>query len=153
MKPTPRNLAAGLFLAATFALIGCKSLNEPASASFASVQIPGHTADQIRAATVVVFQQDGYTLTGAQRSEMVFEREGSRWDQIAYGSWVNEAPVWVRVRASMVPLAGDTVRLQCQAYKVRNKGDPLAEEQVRISGAHSKPFQALLEKVREQLKR
>ena len=111
------------------------------------MRIQGHTAEQIRAASVVVFQQDGYTAADVRRSEMVFEKEGSRWDQIAYGSWVNEAPVWLRVKVSMVPLAADTIRLQCQAYKVRNKGDPLAEDQVRIGNSHSKPYQALLDEV------
>ena len=154
MKPTAQILLAGVLLAtASTALVGCKSLDKPASASFASVRIQGHTPDQIRAATVVVFQLDGYTATEVQRSEMVFEKEGSRWDQIAYGSWVNDAPVWIRVRASMVPLSADVFRLQCQAFKVRNKGDPLAEDEVKIRNNHSKPFQALLDKVLGQLKR
>jgi hypothetical protein len=154
MNPTLRNLATGIFVAvAGIGLLGCKSLNKPASAGFASVRIQGHTAEQIRAASVVVFQQDGYTALEGKRSEMVFEKEGSRWDQIAYGSWVNEAPVWLRAKVTMVPLSDDTFRLQCQAYKVRNKGDPLAEDQVRIGNSHRKPYQALLDEVLAQLKR
>jgi len=154
LKLTLRTLLAGLIVAAaSTALIGCKSLNEPDSASFASVRIQGHTVEQIRAATVVVFQQEGFTAKGVRSAELVFEREGSRWDQIAYGSWVNEAPVWLRVRASVVPLAAETFRLQCLAYKVLNKGDPLAEEQVRIGHSHRKPYQELLDKVPGQLKR
>jgi hypothetical protein len=154
MKPILQNLATGVFVAAAgIALIGCKSVNKPASAGFASVRIQGHTAEQIRAASVVVFQQDGYTVVDDHRTDMVFEKEGSRWDQIAYGSWVNEAPVWLRAKVSMVPLSDDTIRLQCQAYKVRNKGDPLTEDQVRIGNGHSKPYQALLDEVLAQLKR
>jgi len=154
MKPPPWILLASLLLAtASIALMGCKSLDKPASAGFASVQIQGHTAEQIRAATVVVFQQDGYTAVDAPRTEMVFEKEGSRWDRIAYGSWVDEASVWLRVRVSMVPISADTFRLQCQAYKVRDKGDALSEHQVRIMNNHSKPYQALLDKVLGQLQR
>jgi hypothetical protein len=154
MKSTLQNFATGICVAAaSIALIGCKSLNKPASASFASVRIQGHTAEQIRAASAVVFQQDGYTLVEGHRPEMVFEKEGSRWDQIAYGSWVNEAPVWLRAKVTMVPLSADTFRLQCQAYKVRNKGDPLTEDQVRIGNSHNKPYQALLDEVLGQLKR
>ena len=84
---------------------------------------------------------------------MVFEREGSRWDQIAYGSWVNDTDVWIRVRVSLVPLAEGSFRLQCQAFKVRNKGDTLTEDQVRIRNPQRKPFQTLLDKVAEQLRR
>jgi len=154
MNPTLRSLATGIFVAvAGIGLLGCKSLNQPASASFASVRITGHTAQQICAASVVVFQQGGYTVADGLRSEMVFEREGSRWDQIAYGSWVDPAPVWIRVKVSMIPLSDDTFRLQCQAYKVRNKGDPLVEDQLRIGNSHRKPYQALLDEVLAQLKR
>jgi hypothetical protein len=154
LRPTLQKLATGIFVtAAGIALSGCKSLNKPASASFASVRIQGHTAEQIRAASVVVFQQDGYTVVDGKRSEMLFEKEGSRWDQIAYGSWVNETPVWLRAKVSLVPLSDDIFRLQCQAYKVRNKGDPLTEDQVRIGNSHSKPYQALLDEVLAQLKR
>ena len=154
MNPTLRSLATGIFVAvAGIGLLGCKSLNKPASASFASVRIEGHTAEQIRAASVVVFQQGGYTVADGLRSEMVFEKEGSRWDQIAYGSWVNPAPVWIRVKVSMIPLSDDAFRLQCQAYKVRNKGDPLAEDQIVIRNRNSKPYQTLLDKVLGQLNR
>jgi hypothetical protein len=154
MKPTLQHVATGIWVAvAGLALLGCKSMNKPASASFASVRIQGHTAEQIRAASVVVFQQDGYTVVEGRRSEMVFEKEGSRWDQLAYGSWVNEASVWLRAKVTVVPLYDDTYRLQCQAYKVHNKGDPLAEEQVRIGNSHRKPYQTLLDEVQGQLNR
>src|ERR1035441_2155206 len=116
IKRTLQNLAISILVAAvSIVLIGCKSLDKPDSASFASVRIQGHTPEQIRAATVVVFRQDGYAAVGGQRSEMVFEKEGSRWDQIAHGSWVNDAPVWLSVKVSMVPLSDGTFRLQCLA--------------------------------------
>ncbi len=154
MKPTPRNLVTSLSLAAAcLALIGCQSPKQPAAGSFASVRIQGHTAEQIRGATVVVFQQEGYAFAGGQRPEMVFEKEANRWDQIAYGNWVGEGSVWLRVRAEVVSLSADSFRLQCQAYKVRNKGDQFAEQEVRISSAHRKPYQALLDKVLAQMSR
>jgi hypothetical protein len=153
MKSTLQHLITGVLVAiASAALIGCKSPGKPASASFASVRIQGHTAEQIRAASVVVFQQDGYTLVDGHRPEMVFEKEGSRWDQLVYGGWVDAAPVWLRVKVSVVPLTDDTIRLQCQAYKVHDKGDALSEDQVRIGNSHRKPYQALLDEVVAQLK-
>ncbi|MCX6925706.1 MAG: hypothetical protein NT154_21215 [Verrucomicrobia bacterium] len=142
-----------LLVTAGTVLLGCKSMDKPASASFASVRIQGHTREQIRGATVVVFQQAGYAAADVSGADMIFETEGSRWDQIAYGSWVNDAPVWIRVRVSMVALSTDLYRLQCQAYKVRNKGDPLTEDQVIIKNRNSKPYQALLDKVLGQLNR
>jgi len=153
MKLPPQILLTSMLLAsASIGLIGCKSLDKPESASFASVRIQGHTVEQIRAATVVVFQQDGYTPVDVGRSEMVFEKQGSRWDRIAYGNWIDDASVWVRVRVSVVPLSEGVFRLQCQAFKVRDKGDAVFEEQVRLRNNRSKPYQALLDKVLGQLK-
>jgi hypothetical protein len=153
MEPRPLALLTSILLAAaSTAVIGCKSLDKPESASFASVQIPGHTAEQIRAAMVVVFQQDGYTPVNLERPEMVFEKQGSKWDRIVYGSWIDDAAVWVRVRVSVVPLSDGVFRLQCQAFKVRDKGDAVFEEQVRLRNNRSKPYQALLDKVLGQLK-
>jgi hypothetical protein len=139
--------------AAGLGLVGCSSLHQPASASFASVRIQGHTAEQIRGATVVVFEQDGYALARVQSAEIVFEKEGSQWDRIAYGSWVDNGPVWIRVRVAMVPLANGAFRLQCQACRVRDKGDPAFESEVRLKNNRSKPYQALLDKVLGQLGR
>jgi hypothetical protein len=148
----PTLLAGALATTAGTAVTGCKSLSEPASDSFASVQIQGHTVEQIRAATVVVFQEDGYRSANERRGEMVFEKEGSQWDKIAYGSWIDDEAVWIRVKASVVSSANGAFRLRCQAYRVRNKGDPVFEEVVRLKNNRSKPFQALLDKVAGQLK-
>ena len=154
MTSRSRNLLASLVVvAAGIALPGCKSLNKPDSASFAAVRIHGHTMEQICAATVVVFQQDGYSAVDIRPSHLVFEKEGSRWDRIAYGSFVDDAAVWIRVRGAIVPLSEGVFRLQCQAYKVRDKGDAVFEQQVRVTNSHSKPYQALLDKVLGQVNR
>jgi hypothetical protein len=154
MKPIPQILLASIMaVVASTVVIGCKSVDKPISASFAWVEIQGHTPEQIRAATVVVFQQEGYTAVEVQRSELVFEKEGSRWDKIAYGGWMDDSGVWIRVRVSMVPLSDGVFRLQCQAFKVRDKGDAVFENQVRMGTNRSKPYQALLDKVPGRLVR
>jgi hypothetical protein len=140
-----------LSVAAGTAFTGCKSMEKPASAAFASVTIPGHTPEQICGATMLEFEQAGYTAADIKRTEMVFEREGSRWDQVAYGSWMTKN-VWVRVRASVVPLGESSCRLQCQAYWVRDKGEPLEAAPVAFPNRKSKPYQELLDKVAARMK-
>jgi hypothetical protein len=153
MKPAKRILLGSLLLAtAGLALLGCKSLNEPLSASFASVQITNHTPLEIRAATLAVFQQEGFAPAKAELPEMVFERQGSKWDNIAYGNWVDANEVWSRAKVSVVPLSGGVVRLQCEAFQVRDKGDKVFENEVRLRNSRSKPYQALLDKVLDRLR-
>ncbi len=154
MHTAQRTLLTSLLLAAAgVALLGCKSADKPASASFASVRIAGHTRTQIRNVTMSVFQDEGYVLAGVDGSDLVFEKEGSTWDRVAYGNWIDDKPVWVRVKVSLVPLSEGVFRLQCQAFKVRDKGDAVFEEELRLRGNRSKPYQAVLDKVLGQLGR
>ena len=154
MKIILQILLASLVLAlAGSAVIGCKSTHQPASGSFASVRIPGHTSDQIRAATAVVFQQDGYAAMDVHHSKMVFDKTAGRWDRIAYGNWIDEAPTSVRVRVWVVSVANGVFDLQCEAFSVRHKGEATYEEEVRLKNNRSEPYQALLEKVVGRLAR
>jgi hypothetical protein len=134
-------------------VIGCKSVDRPASGSFASVRIQGHTSEQIRAATAVVFQQDGYAAMDVHHAKMVFEKTASRWDRIAYGNWIDEAPTTVRVRVLVFPVSNGVFDLRCEAFSVRHKGEATYEEEVRLKKNRSEPYQALLEKVVGRLAR
>jgi hypothetical protein len=135
------------------AVIGCQSGGKAASAPFAAARIQGHTAEQIRAATAVVFQQDGYIAVDVHGAEMIFEKQGTEWDRVVHGSWIDEAPVRVRVRVSVVPVSDGVFELRCQAFRVQHKGDAVFEEEVRLKNNRSKPYQALLDKVPGQLAR
>jgi hypothetical protein len=148
LKTLPQILLSSVLVAlAGAAVIGCRTAEKPASGSFASVRIQDHTREQIRAATAVVFQQDGYTAVDVRHAEMVFEKPASRWDRMAYGHWVDEAPITVRVRVSVVPLSSGVFDLRCQVFSVRHKGDAAFEEEVRLKKNRSEPYQALLDKV------
>jgi hypothetical protein len=154
VKTIPQILLSSLLVAlAGGAVIGCKSVHQSGSASFASVQIQGHAPEQIRAAAAVVFQQDGYTAVDVRRAEMVFEKPGSRWDRIAQGNWIDEAPFMIRVRLSVVPVSDGRFELRCQAFWVRHKGEAAFEEEGRLKKNRSEPYQALLDKVYERLTR
>jgi hypothetical protein len=141
-------LLAGL---AAFVLCGCSSAHKPASASFASVVIPNRSPEQVRTAATAVFSEAEYHLAITDGANLVFEREGSRKQQLSYGGLVGDAPVVERVRAQIVPLAGGSQRLQCKAYIVRNPHD-LIEDEVRLADWRSGPYQKLLDEVAKRLK-
>jgi hypothetical protein len=143
-------LGATLLLIFALGAVGCKS-NTPYSASFASVEVKERTPKEIYNAIVAVFKEDGYTLAAKTSEFLVFEEEGSRMDKLAYGSWVGETPIYVRVKVSMVSLAEENAwRIQCNAYMVRDKGAML-EDEVKLPNRRSKPFQNLLDKVADRL--
>src|SRR6185295_18072679 len=84
--------SASLFALALTLCCGCR-LGQPVSASFASVKISGHTDEEIRQATRQVFTEAGYTSRNAEDGGMVFEREGTKGNQIAHGGWLEDEPV------------------------------------------------------------
>jgi hypothetical protein len=126
-------------------LLGCKSTDKPASAQFASVEIRGNTPGQIRDVAVEVFKEHQYQVMHSNPTNMVFEKEGSGWNNFAYGNWMGEG-VWVRVKASIVPVAEGTFRLQCNAYMLRDRRGP-TEEEVKLTSLQSHTYQKLLEEI------
>lgn len=140
---------AMLFFAIAGGMTGCKNLDQPASASFAFVKIGGRTEAEIRNETEKVFRDAEYQATPTEDG-FIFEREGTKRDQIAYGGGVEETPVRVRVKTQIVPLGGELFRVQCTAYAVRS-GSVFGEEEIRFPGFRRGPFQSLLNEVQKNL--
>jgi hypothetical protein len=138
-------LAAGL---AT--VVGCGA-TKPASASFASVVIDGHTVNEVRNAAGEVFTADGYTAM-VRGNEMRFEKEGSRAKQLAYEGFADPGPVKIRVDARIVQLSESSIRFECNAYIVKSPGDPTFEEVIKVQNIRSGPYRDLVNKVAAKLK-
>jgi hypothetical protein len=139
----------GLLLAS-----GCRT-GEPTSASFASVDIPGRTPDQICQTAGKVFQENGYAVRSLSPSGMVFEKEGSQGQSLAYGGVVDTyygGSTIVRVRAAVVDLSSGTYRLQCKAYMVRHANDSFFEDESALLNFRSGPYQKVLNEVAKRLK-
>jgi hypothetical protein len=133
---------------------GCH-LDKPAGASFASVIITGKTPDEVCKTTGAVFQEDGYMVRVLNPARMVFEKEGSRAQALAYGGVVDThygAVTLVRVRAELVDLGAGGQRLQCKAYMVRDAGSSFSEDESALLNFRSGPYQKLLDEVAKRLK-
>lgn len=133
---------------------GCR-LGQPAGASFASVKISNRSDAQIRDATVQVFREGGYAAFDAGPGQMVFQKEGTKMNNIGQNGVVGSyygAQTIIRVRAQIVDLGTGSFRLQCQAYMVRNAGDSFFEDEHPLVNARRGPYQRLLDKVAKRLK-
>jgi len=134
------------------AFCGCQS-SKPAAASFASVIITNATEIEVRRVTKAVFFEAGYSNFGGSRGEMVFEKEGTRANQIVHGGWLQDNPVKWRVRAQIVPVSVDgSLRLQCKAYRVTDAGSSLFEEEYKLTNFRSGSYQKLLDEVAQRLR-
>jgi hypothetical protein len=143
-----------LLLPTALLITGCKT-GQPASASFASVVISGRTPDEICQTTAKVFQEDGYSVGSLSPSGMLFQKQGTRGQSLAYGGLgdtVYGSTTAVRVRASVADIGGSSHRLQCKAWMVRDANDSFFEEEQPLLNVRSRPYQNLLNKVAKQLK-
>jgi hypothetical protein len=157
--PQPFHLGRCLAVALAIALLafagsGCRSLSGPASASFASVTIANHTAEEIASMTAMVFQEDGYTGGRTADGQIVFEKEASKATSLAREGMVSSyygGTTINRMRMTIVPLSGGSFRLQGQAYMVTGGTDKFFQDEVPLSNLRSGPYKVLLQKVKSKL--
>ncbi len=141
-----------VLLAVCFAALatpGCRSAATQDPVRFASVEIPGQTHERVRDVAAEVFRDHGYLVTRNGWDGLVFEREGSAMNNLAYGNWMG-GRVWVRVKATIFDVSGRQCRLQCEAFILRNRGEAL-EEEIRIRKVHNRAYQELLDEVARRL--
>ena len=141
-----------MLLLTVFAGSGCHLPEESATTNFASVIIANHSASEIKRATVSVFLADGYTTVPNPEGTLVFERTGTRKQQMMYSGWLGDAAIHIRVRAEVLPLNDGTHRLQTKAQLLRAGGDAFFEEDVKMAHLPIAPFQELLERVAARLR-
>ena len=120
-----------------------------------SVTIENHSPEEIAVAAAKVFGLDGYMDGPSRAGQLVFQKQASRattFSQEGLYATQQGAQTVNRVKLEVVPLSGGSAcRLQCQAYIVRDAG-ALLEDEVRLSGLRSGPYQSLLNQVKKQLK-
>jgi hypothetical protein len=145
-----------LFCFCALLFAGChtteKSAEEkPTSSAWASVQIHGNTPGQISQVTSEVFKEHGFTRGGQPKGGLVFEKEASKFSNLAYGNWIGDVPVWTRVKVSIVPAGEATYSLECTAYNVRDKGGATEEEIKMHMGKGT--YQKLLDEIAARFKK
>jgi len=125
---------------------GCKSTNKSPTGGFASVVIRGNTPGQIRNVATEVFKENGFKNTSPRPDEMLFEKEGGKMSNIAYGNWISDTPVWIRVKAAVVSAGELSYRLECRAYVVRDRGGS-TEEEIPMGRLKAGHYQKILDEV------
>jgi hypothetical protein len=115
----------------------------------ASVVIPEMTSSQIRVTAVEVFQIHGYQVKSMTGGEVVFEKQGSRMENVLYGTL--SSGVWTRVKVRVRDHGPDARLLEGNAYRVENHDDQALETERQL--LKSGPYQKLLEEVKGRLQR
>ena len=139
-------LMAGLLLFGT----GCKSTSSGSGSGFASVVIQGNTPGQVLQMAEQVFTEHEYVVALEGPNRLRCEKKAGGMSNVAYGNWMADSPLWQRVRVSAIPLSEAVVKLQCQAYYVRGRGETV-EEELPISKLRNGPYDKLLKETSRRL--
>lgn len=132
-----------------FLSTGCATPGKPESAEFAAVEVHGQPPERVGDVAAEVFLEHGYKVRRQGWGKFFFEKQGSAMNNLAYGNWMGE-PVWVRVKASVQELSPGHCQVKCEAFLLRNRGEPL-EEEIRVRKVHSGHYQELLDEVAKRL--
>jgi hypothetical protein len=142
---------AGLLAFCAVSLVGCQSAKQPGSMSHASIQVKGHSLEDIRQTATAVFRDAGYSLVATSQEEMVFDRPGSRRDATKWGGW-SAAGVIMRVKVGLSRMTDGSELLEAEVYAVQNSDDEFFRTERRNIVLNRRPYQKLLDETARRLK-
>lgn len=146
-----RSLALGSLVLCLIGVTGCQSGRQPGSSSHATVVITGRSPAEIRHTTTTVFAENGYGAILVKPEEMIFDRPGSRRDQLKWGDVAGGGVIMrVKVQVSRTP-TGDHL-LKADAYAVQDVDDPFFQSENRNIMLNHRPYQKILNTVAKRLK-
>jgi len=150
----PCHLAGGLLgiLLLILAGSGCQSTsqNRPFASSLASVTVRDRITEHIRQVTMDVFKENQFQVGYAGPEKLVFEKPGSFMNELAYGSWM-DSEVWIRVKLYISRFGDNSHVVACDAFVVRDRGQPAFEEEIKLSKVRRGPYRKMLKEIRDRL--
>ena len=130
-------------IGAMLLLAGCQSMMHPGSSSLAYVEIANTPLEGIRQTAVRIFAAEHYELLSSNVREMVFVREGTRYDRLQYGRY--EERLQMKVVVTLEPFGENRTLVRADAYAVRGGSDFGELKLLRIA---RRPYQKLLDEVK-----
>ena len=131
-------------------MTGCASSGSKTTGSHAGVTIKGHDVTDVVLTTRDVFVEHGYTLSKAEPDRMIFERPGTKGDQLKYGSFGSPGVV-IRVKVDIEEVGTEMFFLRCNVYAVRDAGDSVLEDESKIMMLSTKKYREIMDEIAAKL--
>lgn len=131
-------------------LAGCSSTSSPGSRSHAAVTLRGHGVTDVVLTTREVFSDHGFTLAHAETDRMIFERPGTKSEQVKYGSFGSSGVV-IRAKVDVQEMGPDTFFLRCDVFSVRDAGQSVLEDETRLMLISTKPYRTIMKEIQTRL--
>jgi hypothetical protein len=142
---------AGLLAVILLGAAGCESFDNPPTGSLASVTITNRPMPEVQAAVTNVFAARMFTGGPSGTNQFTFKRPGSSMDNIAYGSYMFDRPVTVKVVVTTRQQSPDEIIVGCNAWLVEAENDPVFQENHPVRSLRKGPYEELLKEIKTRL--
>ena len=132
-------------------LAGCKTTGkEGDQPALTSIDVPQVPSDVLYLTIAHVMKQNGYDVGKSTVEEMMFEKQASTMQDLAYGGW-GSGPAWSRVRIRTKQLVDGGYRIDMTAGWVRDRGSKSMEEEKPVTKLGGGPFRSILKEIRDKV--
>lgn len=131
------------------AVTACRSTPAQAAGFLASVQIEGHTRAEIEQVVERVFKENQYELVHGG-PEFVFDKKAGTMKMLAYGSLSGKG-VYSRAKVTIKHDGLGGFIVGCNPYVVRDRDDPVFEEEQKLMKLSGGDYQKYLDEVKTRL--
>jgi len=147
-----RNLmAAALAGVLALCVTGCQSFSDVPSGKLASITITNQSMANVADATAAVFASHGFNGGQTAPGQYTYTRPGSRTDNLAYGSFMFDEMVTIKVVVVTKQLTPGSIFVGCNAWLVEADNDPVFEDAHKVRQLRKWPYEQLLKDIQTQL--
>jgi hypothetical protein len=144
-------ITAMLAGAAGLCLAGCQSFSNAPSGNLASITVTNQSMANVSNATAAVFATHGFNGGQTGANQFTFTCPGSRTDNLAYGSYMFDEVVTVKVVVLTKQLTTNSIYVGCNAWLVENANDPVFQDDHKVRMLRKWPYEQLLKDIQAQL--
>ena len=144
-------LAAGLAGVLGLCVTGCQSFSNVPSGKLASVTITNQSMANIATAIATVFTSHGFSGGPTGANQFTYTCPGSRTDNLAYGSYMFDEMVTIKVVVTTKQLASNSIYVGCNAWLIEGANDAVFQDAHQVRQLRKWPYEQLLKDIQAQL--
>ena len=132
-------------------VIGCESFSNVPSGKLVSITITNQPMANVVQATTAVFATHGFSGGQTGANQFTFTCPGSRSDNLAYGSYMFDEVVTVKVMVITKQLTTNSIYVGCNAWLIESANDPVFQDDHKVRMLRKWPYEQLLKDIQTQV--
>jgi len=147
----PQVAGCGCLALLALAVAGCQTFNGPPPGNLATVTITNRPMADVANATAAVFATHGFEGGQIGPGQFTYNRLGTRLNNLAYGSYMFEEVVTVKVQVTLQQETPNAILVGCKAWLVEGENDPVFEDAHKVRPIRKWPYEQLLKDIQREL--